>query len=347
MSDASIIKAGQTGGTVTVRQDLSEEITVGNDLSVTAAAASAKAEIEARILTAKKWRRDEDQAREDILRRCKHPAAAESFLYSKPVGKEKDPESGRWVEKKIVDVSIRFIEMAIAYWGNVAVTSRITHDDPRKSMLRVDVIDLQRNTGYSTESVQEKVVERREVKKGRSVLGVRENSWGDTVYLVEATKDEFRNVLGSERSKLIRDSGKRLLPKDLIDEAREMIDRTLADENAKDPDAAKKKVLDRFAALGVSALMLKEYLGRPLETLTVKDLSEMAGLYNGLKEGDFTWVDVMRMKQEPAEGEGEKPPAPAARTKVRDKIMQQPSFAEPAEAAPDPTLPPNPPTGER
>jgi hypothetical protein len=350
MSDQSIIRAGQAGGTVSVRQDLGEELTANNELSTTAAAAAAKAEIEARILTAKKWRRDEDQAREDILKRCRHPSAAESFLFSKPVGRKKNAE-GQWVEDRIVDVSIRFIEMAIGYWGNVAVMSRITHDDPRKAMLRVDVIDLQRNTGYSTESVQEKVVERREIKKGRTVLGVRENSYGDTVYLVEATKDEFRNVMGSERSKLIRDSGKRLLPRDLIDEARAMIDRTLADENAKDPDAAKKKVLDRFAGLGISALMLKEYLGRPLETLTVKDLNDLAALHNGLKEGDFTWNEVMRIKNEPAEGEGEKPPAAAARGKVRDKIMQQGSFAEPApassEPSPDPTSPPNSPTKEK
>jgi hypothetical protein len=347
MPDNQLLKP-QTGGTVSVRHDLAEEITVGNDLSTAAAAAAAKAEIEARILTAKKWRRDEDQAREDILKRCRHPAAAESFLFSKPVGRKKDAE-GNWQEERIEDFSIRFVEMAIGYWGNLAVSSRIIYDDPRRALLRVDVVDLQRNSGYSTESMQDKVVERREIKKGRTVLGMRENSWGDPVYLVEATKDEFRNVLGTERSKLIRDNGKRLLPRDLLDEARGLIDRTLADENAKDPDAAKKKVLDRFAGLGISATMLKEYLERPVEALTAKDLTELSALYNGLKESAFTWPEVMRMKNEPAEGE-EKPEG-APPKKLRDRIMAQakePAAKEPAppvqQSLTDPGPPPTKPT---
>src|SRR5262249_31607490 len=136
-----------------------------------------------------------------------------------------------------------------------------------------------------------------------TVRGMRENSYGDAVYLIDATADEFRNVMGSERSKLLRDNGQRLLPRDILDEARALIDATLANENARDPDAAKKKILDKFAGLGVSATMLKEYLGRPIETVTVKDLTDLGALHAGLKDGEYTWADVMRAKAEPAEGE--------------------------------------------
>jgi hypothetical protein len=318
MPDSQVIKPQPKGSTMSVRQDLAEEITVGADMSPTAAAAAAKAEIEARILAAHKWRRDIDQFRLAILKDCKRPGFAENALYHRPVGKKKNPQTGQWEEAFATNFSIRFIEDALQQLMNVHVVARIGYEDDTRALLTVQVIDVERNVGYSTDAMLEKIVERKEVKKGRTVRGVRENSYGDQVYLVDATKDEFRNVMGAERSKLIRDNGQRLLPRDILDECREQIERTVADASAKDPDAAKKKILDRFASLGISATMLKEYLGRPVETLTAKDIGDLAPLFNGLKEGDFTWADVMRSKSEAAEGEktktqkgtGETPEAP-------------------------------------
>jgi hypothetical protein len=353
MPEHNIIKPQSTGSTVTVRQDFAEELSVGSDLSAVAAAAAAKAEIEARIVAARKWRRDDDLFREGILKSCRRPMFADIALYQKPVGRKKNAD-GKWEDAFVVDFSIRFIESALQHYGNVHIVSRIGYEDTDRALLTVQVIDVERNVGYSTDAMLEKVVERKEVKAGRKALGMRENSYGDTVYLVEATRDEFRNVMGTERSKLIRDSGKRLLPRDILDEARLVIDRTLADENARDPDAAKKKVLDRFAGLGISATMLKEYLERPIETLTVKDLNELGVLHNGLKEGDFSWSDVTRTKHEPAEGGGEtSPQGGPKRSKLRDKVMAlkpegtpapeaataQQSFPQAAPAQ-DPELPP-------
>ena len=306
------------GNTVTVRQDLAEEVSVGHEIAPLAAAAAAKAEIEARIVAARKWPRNIDQFRLDILQDCKRPRFAEIALYNKPVGRKKNAETGRWEEAFATDFSVRFIESALQHFGNYHVVSRIEYETAEQSKLMVSVIDVQKNSGYSTESMIDKLVERKEVKAGRKTRGMRENSYGDVVYLVEATKDETRNLVGAERSKLIRDNGKRLLPRDVLDECREMIDATLADENAKDPSSAKKKVLDRFAVLGISAIMLVDYLGRPIETLTPKDLADLAPMYNGLKEGEFSWADVMRQKDAPAEGDQQpqaKPPS------LKDRVM--------------------------
>jgi hypothetical protein len=321
MPDSQIIKPQPKGGVVTTRQDLVGEVISTQDqtaIASAAAAAAAKADLEARIVQAMHAPRDEDQFREDILKCCRHRGFAEISLYNKPVGRKKNAETGRWEEAFATDFSVRFIESALQYYGNIHSASRIEWETGEQLKLTVAVLDVQRNIGYSTDAVLDKLVERKEVKQGRKTRGMRENSYGDTVYLVEATKDEVRNITGAERSKLLRDNGKRLLPRHILDECREVIDKTLADENAKDPDSAKKRILDRFAALGISATALKEYLARPVEMLTAKDLAELTPLYNGLKEGDFTWTDVMRSKSEAAEGEkaktqkstGETPEAP-------------------------------------
>jgi len=317
----------RTGGNVAMRQDaVGDEIAVQHDLAPAAAAAAARAREEARIAQAMKWRRDLDASRIAIIRDCRRPGYAQDAEYRKPVGKRKNPDTGKWEQVYIEGPSIRMIEGCLAHIGNLDIHADVIYDDEKKSVLRVSVTDLQNNVTYSTDAVLLKVVERREVRQGRKVLGMRENSYGDPVYLVEATPDEFRNVVGTERSKLIRDNGKRLIPYDILEEARAAVKATMADEAAKDPDAAKKKVFDRFNSIGVSVAMLKEYLDRPVETLTVADLQELAVVFNGLKDGEFTWPELMRTKEEPAEGEEAKP---EPRPKLRDRILaQKPPAAE-------------------
>lgn len=326
MPNDEVIQQRAATGAVTIRQDLTDEITMGTDVTIAAGAAAAKAEIEARIIAARRWRRDIDLFREGILKDCRRPMFAEKALYRKPVGRKQNAR-GEWEEAFAVNFSIRFIEDALQHFTNWHVISRVIADDARQLRIYVAVLDVERNSGYGTEAIIDKLIERKEVKKGRKSVGVRENSYGDTVYLLEATKDEIRNLKGSEQSKLIRDQGQRLLPSDVLEEARAIIDRTLADETAKDPDSAKKKVLDRFASLGISAVMLKEYLGRPVETLSAKDLADLTPIYNGLREGDFNWLDLTRTKEETAEGEA--PPPAGKKPSVREKVMATPSFTAP------------------
>jgi len=321
-------EVSKRGSTVAVREHLADEVTVGHDMAPTAAAAAAKAEIEARILAAWKRPRDVDQFREGILKDCRRPGFAEVALYRKPVGRKKNDTTGKWEMAFAIDFSVRFIESAIQHWRNTHITERIDYEDSDTLAMTVGVVDVERNVGYSFQATLDKLVERKEVKAGRKTRGMRENSYGDVVYLVEATKDEMRNVQGAERSKLLRDQGKRLLPRDILDECREQIEKTMADDAAKDPDSAKKKVLDKFAALGVSATMLKEYMGGAIEALNAKDLNELTTLYTGLKEGSYTWAEIMRIRNEPAEGEPTEGTAPP-RTRARDKVMGQAPFTPP------------------
>jgi hypothetical protein len=71
--------------------------------------------------------------------------------------------------------------------------------------------------------------------------------------------------------------------------------------------------------------MLREYLdGQPIESMTVQGLQDLGQLFNGLKEGQYTWPDVMRLKNEPAEGDPTKPLQPSKRNRLRDTILEKP-----------------------
>jgi hypothetical protein len=312
-------------GAVQVREDFTgTEITAQGDLSAQAAAAEARTEIESRIIAAHKWPRDVDLFRRRLLNACRRPGFAATALYHKPVGRKKN-EAGVYEQQFATNFSIRFIEEAIKEYGNMFIVSRITYDDERKIRVLVVSLDCERNSGYATDALIEKTVERRpENARKRVPIRIRENSYGDVVHIVEATPDEVKLMLASERSKLIRTNGQRLLPADILEECRAQIDATVADEHAKDPDAAKKKVIDRFNNIGINPAQLKEYMERPLDALTVKDIAELTALHTGLKDGDFTWADVMKAKNAPAEGEEgqqDKPEGTPGKNPLKDKLM--------------------------
>ena len=298
---------------------------LGTTHAIAAEAAKAKAEIEAAFIMADRKPRDEDVCRARILHTCADPAFAEVALYKRPVGRQRNPTTGEWEDKHIIDLSIRALEAFLQHWGRASISSRIVEESREQRQIAVTVWDLQNVLVYSAEAVIDKTVERKgERKSDREYISSRENSYGELVHRYEATPEEVRSKEGAEKSKLIRDQGKRLIPRHILAEARAVIDKVIADENARDPDAAKKKVLDRFASIGISPDMLKAYLDRPVESLTPKDIAELTILFNGLKDGEFTWGDVMRMKtaapDEPgqpevkAEGKGKQ--------KLKDKIAE-------------------------
>ena len=118
--DNQLIKPG---GTITMRSDMTDEVAISNEKSITAAAAAAKAEIEVRVLTAKKWPRDVNAFREGIMNDCRRPGFAEIALFHKPIG-----------GKEIVDFSIRFVESAIQHYRiSTSSTTSCTRTANRRS----------------------------------------------------------------------------------------------------------------------------------------------------------------------------------------------------------------------
>lgn len=269
----------QRGGALTVREDFGgQEIQQVVETASVAVAAQARAAVEARYVIAYKRPRDWDDVRVRLLNECSRPGFAATARYRKPIG------------KGVEGPSIRFAEAALRCMGNVLPEVQVVYDDDRKRIVRVSVTDLEANLTYSTDVLVEKTVERKDIKEGQQVLGRRMNSYGKLVYLVAATEDDLLNKQASHVSKSLRQSGLRLLPGDILEECMVRVVEVVMRGDAADPDAAKKKLADAFAALGVLPAQLREYLGHELGQCSPAELGDLRALWMAIRDGETTWA---------------------------------------------------------
>jgi hypothetical protein len=262
------------------------EIVRANEMATVALAARAKAEIEARYIVAMKNPRDLDTVRIKLLKECARPGFAAVARYRKPVGKK----DGK--EQFIEGPSIRFAEAAIRYMGNIAAEPSVTWDDDQRRGVRVTVTDIESNVSYSTDFVVPKTVERKFLKKGQQPLGSRTNSYGDLVYIVQATDDEVAMKVAALVSKALRTQGLRLLPGDILEECMDKVVDVQESEVKDDPDAAKKRLLDAFAKLNIMPTHLSAYLGHDIATISPKELVDLRAVYSAIADGETTWAEL-------------------------------------------------------
>jgi hypothetical protein len=280
---------------VTTTDGTQASIELRAETASVAVAAQAEALVRARYTIALARPRDWDLVRERLLRACRRPRFAAAAIYRKPIG------------KGVEGPSIRFAEECARSMGNLDLTTMIVFDDGDKRVVRVVATDLEPNVSWPKDVVIEKLVERRNPGKGQEVVGTRTNSRGELVYLVRATEDDLLNKQAALESKAQRGNILRLVPADIVEEGLDVCRDVRAHGDVADPEAARKRVLDAFASLGVSAAEIKAYLGTPdkpanLATLQPAQLDELRAIYTSIRDGESTW----------AEFTGKKPDADAA-----------------------------------
>jgi hypothetical protein len=319
-----------------VRQGFSnEELAMQNETAANALAAAAKATIEARYILAMKRPRDWDTVRTKLLKACDRPAFADEAIYRKPVGKKKN-DQGEWEQAYVEGPSVRFAEEAKRCMGNLYWSSTSIYDDPAKSIVRVTVMDLESNDTGEIDVTVEKTVERRSLKRGQTPLRRRVNSYGEEVFVVSATDDEVLNKLNALVSKAFRNGLMRMLPGDIASEGEDRCRATQKKRDAADPDAAKRKLFDSFASIGIMPDAIKAYLGHAAEVLHPKELTELRAIFAAIRDGETSWGELMEAKSPSAAsanaegGAGQKPGNQAA---VDDLVRKQKEKADARKAA--------------
>lgn len=251
-----------------------------------AMAAKQKAIVESKYKMALARPRDLDMVRQKMLKDASRPSFANVAIYHKPVG------------NGIEGPSIRFVESAIRNMTNIDVTATTISEDDERRVISVCAEDLESNTSYSHEVTVTKTVERRKLPQGEKPIRVRANSNGQPIYILHATDDEILNKQNALISKAVRTLGLRLIPGDLVDEALWEIKKTMAQQDRQDPDAAKHRIIDAFAQLGVSVEALKEFVGHELSALTPNEIQLLRTTYTSIKDGETSWKAIMDDKAE-------------------------------------------------
>jgi hypothetical protein len=288
MSDTALQKTNG-GREVAIRREefgATEERQVP-ETAATVMAAQAKAAVEARIIQALQRPRDHELFRVRMLEHCARPAFAEAGWDTRPVGGGK-----HWK-----DLTIRFMEVAAATFGNLSIEAAAIYDGEDFQIIRCTVVDLEANVPWTEDIRIAKEVERRgshgKPPEGRTVLGERTNSSGHTTYRVVATEDEMIPKTKALISKTLRTLIGRLIDPDVLAECRVKIQATRKSDIAKDPRAALRNVIDGFAALNIEPSDLRDYIGVTVERAQPAHIEQLRDAYKLVSSGEMTWEEIM------------------------------------------------------
>lgn len=285
--------------------------------------AAAEAEVKAMCAMAIKYPRDLDVVRQKLLRECKRPSFAQSALYAKPVG-----------GGKVTGLSIRFAEAAIASMGHIHTSIKTLAESDEYRKIEIRVWDAQNMVSYADEATIEKTIERRSIAKGQEYVRMRVNKSGDPLYIIRATEDDLLNKVNSAKSKSIRNSGLRMVPGWLLDECKQTVSATTRNEDASDPDAAKRKIFDSFAEIGVSAEDIKKYVGHSAEKLEPAELDDLRQLFVAVRDGETTLRAIFKQREGEASEAGESTSGKGT-SALKDRLKQKSDPLIPAKLVKD------------
>lgn len=267
------------------------------EMAVTAGAARAKALVEAAYLVAINRPRDVKKAEAEILETCKDPDFADSALWSRIVGREKNEDTGQWEDVWGEGLSIRFAEEAIQALGNIKPDSDLVYEDEETKVFKVTMTDLEKNVGYSKDISIKKTVERQKLNRGQIALSERNNSRGQVVYIVAATEMDMRNKQAAAESIVMRTNGLRLIPAKIKAKALRQIKETILTHQTAEPGVI-GRLVKSFEEFGATKGELDRLLGHDIAQITPEEIVKLRGLYRAIKDKETTWAETINAKVE-------------------------------------------------
>jgi hypothetical protein len=234
------------------------------ELAPTAAAAEKQFEIQSAIIIAKRFPRDEDSAFQKLMKACGRSTFAGDAQYSFPRG-----------DGLVSGPSVQLAREAARNWTNIRYGLTIIRDDQQSRQIQGWAWDVETNTKVTAEDDFQKLI----FRKGKGWIAPDER--------------DMRELTNRRGAILIRNCILQILPKDLIEDALYTCHATLESDAAKDPDAARKRILVSFSELNVSAEMLSGYLGHPVGQSSPAEIANLRTIYKSISDGNTTWGDYV------------------------------------------------------
>lgn len=247
--------------------------------SVTAAMATTRQaqEVQAAMIVAKHFPRDERVSCDRILNACTRRSLAECAIYSYSRG-----------GTEVSGPSIRLAECIAQNWGNIDFGYIELEQKNGESQVMAYAWDLETNTRQSKVF---SVPHRRDTKKGSFPL---------------TDSRDIYEMVANQASRRVRSCILAVIPNDVVEMAVNQCEVTLKSSAAgKALDDRIAEMVERFAEYNVTPDQLRAYVGKNVEAFTENDVIRLGKVYRSLKDG-IVGSDYFleRMKETPK-------PAPA------------------------------------
>jgi hypothetical protein len=237
--------------------------------------------VQASLIIAKRFPRDEIAALKKIMNACMRPGLAEVATYSYPRG-----------GANVTGPSIRLAEALAQYWGNIEFGWKEIDRKPGESTLQAYCWDKETN------------VQREQTF---AVKHVRDTKGGGKVLTDEREIYENNANMAARR---MRACILAMIPGDVIEDAVTQCEQTLKTKIDVTPERC-AAMLKGFATYGVNKKMIEARIGRNFESITPAQFFSLGKIANSLKEGmsePKDWFDFSLV-----EDDGKKKPAGAAK----------------------------------
>lgn len=233
--------------------------------------ASAEMEIQATIILAKKFPRNEERSFEKLTKSCQRLSFAEEAEYSFPRG-----------GKAITGPSVNLAREAARTWGNIRYGLKIVQDSEDEVTIEGWAWDIETNTKVSSQDSFAKLHQRKSKTTGKA-------EW------VTPDERDLRELINRRGAISIRNSILQLLPRDLIEDAQAECRKTRQKKNkGMSPEKLMKEWIKAFSNLrpfGVTVEQLEKYLKHPLKECSSDEWDNLKMIYTSINDGNSTWQE--------------------------------------------------------
>lgn len=213
------------------------------------------AEAQGKILVAKRFKRDQAAAYEQVMKSCARKTLAEQAMYSYPRGGQ-----------VVTGPSIRLAEELARAWGNVDFGIRELSQKEGISEMEAYCWDLETNVMSSQKFT---VKHERHTKSG--------------VHRLTDPRDIYE-LTANQAGRRLRARILAILPPDLVEAAVNECYKTLAGNNAEPLEDRVRKMLKAFQPYGVNKEHIEARLGKKLDAVLADELVQLQTIYTSLRD---------------------------------------------------------------
>lgn len=243
-----------------------------NNAMANAEAERAIQEVQAAMVIAKRFPRDQKKAMDCILNACTRETLANTALYSYPRGGQ-----------EVTGPSIRLAEALAQEWGNIQFGIRELSAENGQSTVEAFAWDVQTNTR------QVKVFQVKHERGTRQ--GIKKLTDPRDIYEMVANQGARRMracILG-------------VIPGDVVEAAVNQCEVTQANNVVVSPESIKKMVT-AFEEFGVTKELIETRLGKHAEAINAAQMLQLRKIFQSLKDGmskPSDWFEVAQVDTDP------------------------------------------------